>query len=373
MIKVENLTKRYGNQIALRGISFEVERGEILGFLGPNGAGKSTTMNILTGYISSTGGSVSVNGFDLLEQPNQAKASIGYLPEQPPLYLNMTVKEYLNFVYSLKKVRGSRQEEIMQICRTVKIDHVFERVIGNLSKGYRQRVGLAQALIGNPEVLVLDEPTVGLDPQQIIDIRTLIRDLGKQHTIILSSHILSEIQAVCDRIIIISDGCIVADDTKENLSRSLSGEDGYTLRAEGEQQPLLDLIQTVPGAREVEVLGSKEPGTVDFIVYPGGETDVRKALFAAFSQAGVPILGLKSNELSLEDIFLRLVAGAAQGEQAGAARDRAAADGTDGMDADADSGREGTDAGTDCATGSETDAGPDSGVEKEGNSDESDL
>ncbi|MEE1491324.1 MAG: ABC transporter ATP-binding protein [Massilioclostridium sp.] len=315
MIQVENLTKRYGNQLALQGISFEVEQGEILGFLGPNGAGKSTTMNILTGYISSTGGRVCVNGFDLLEQPNQAKACIGYLPEQPPLYFNMTVQEYLNFVWDLKKVRGNKRKEIFDICKTVKIDHVYERVIGNLSKGYRQRVGLAQALIGNPEVLILDEPTVGLDPQQIIDIRNLIRDLGRQHTIILSSHILTEIQAVCDRIIVISDGRIVADDTEENLSKSLSGEYGYTLRAEGEEDTLRELVESVPGVGRAEVIGSREPGTVDFLIEPEGEEDIRRPLFHAFAQAGIPILGLKSNELSLEDIFLRLVAGEGQGEQ----------------------------------------------------------
>lgn len=315
MIQVENLTKRYGNQLALQGISFEVEQGEILGFLGPNGAGKSTTMNILTGYISSTGGRVTINGFDLLEKPNQAKACIGYLPEQPPLYFNMTVREYLDFVWDLKKVRGSKRKEILDICKTVKIDHVYERVIGNLSKGYRQRVGLAQALIGNPEVLILDEPTVGLDPQQIIDIRNLIRDLGQQHTIILSSHILTEIQAVCDRIIVISDGRIVADDTEENLSKSLSGEYGYTLRAEGEEAALRGLIESVPGIGRAEAIGSREPGTVDFLIEPEGEEDIRRPLFHAFAQADVPILGLKSNELSLEDIFLRLVAGEGQGEQ----------------------------------------------------------
>ena len=197
MIEVKNLTKRYGNNVALDHVSFTVEDGSILGFLGPNGAGKSTTMNIVTGYLSATEGTVSISGHDILDEPNEARKLIGYLPELPPLYLDMTVQEYLNFMYDLKKVKLPREKHIREICSLTKIQNVYKRLIGNLSKGYRQRVGIAQALLGNPPVLILDEPTVGLDPKQIIEIRNLIKNLGRNHTIILSSHILSEVQAVC--------------------------------------------------------------------------------------------------------------------------------------------------------------------------------
>lgn len=224
MIEVQNLTKRYGGHCAVNHISFTVEEGEILGFLGPNGAGKSTTMNILTGYLSASEGVVKINGHDVLEEPNEAKANIGYLPEQPPLYLDMTVREYLDFMYDLKKCALPRAQHIAEICRLMKITDVYGRLIKNLSKGYRQRVGFAQALIGNPPVLILDEPTVGLDPNQIIEIRSLIKSLGKHHTVILSSHILPEIEAVCDRIVVINKGTIVANDTAENLSKQYSSD-----------------------------------------------------------------------------------------------------------------------------------------------------
>ena len=224
MIEVQNLSKHYGDKKAVDNISFKAEDGEILGFLGPNGAGKSTTMNILTGYISCTEGKALIDGIDILEDPIKAKAKIGYLPELPPLYLDMTVKEYLNFIYDLKKCKLPRNSHLKDICSLVKIEHVYKRIIKNLSKGYKQRVGLAQALVGNPNVLILDEPTVGLDPKQIIEIRSLIKKLGKNHTVILSSHILSEVQAVCDKIIVINEGRIVADDTEDNLSKKLSAD-----------------------------------------------------------------------------------------------------------------------------------------------------
>ena len=211
MIEVKNLTKRYGNNVALDHVSFTVEDGTILGFLGPNGAGKSTTMNIVTGYLSATEGTVTISGHDILDEPNEARRLIGYLPELPPLYLDMTVKEYLDFMYDLKKVKLPREKHIREICALTKIQNVYKRLIGNLSKGYRQRVGIAQALLGNPPVLILDEPTVGLDPKQIIEIRNLIKNLGRNHTIILSSHILSEVQAVCERVIIINSGKLVAE------------------------------------------------------------------------------------------------------------------------------------------------------------------
>ena len=209
MIEVKNLTKRYGTNTALNNVSFTVEEGTIVGFLGPNGAGKSTTMNIITGYLSATSGSVTVQGKNTLENPNEVKKLIGYLPELPPLYMDMTVKEYLNFMYELKGVKLDRKQHIGEICRLTKIDNVYTRLIGNLSKGYKQRVGIAQALLGNPPVLILDEPTVGLDPKQIIEIRNLIKSLGRNHTIILSSHILPEVQAVCERVIVMNNGCLV--------------------------------------------------------------------------------------------------------------------------------------------------------------------
>ena len=230
MIEVKNLTKYYGDHLAVDNVSFNVEEGEILGLLGPNGAGKSTTMNMLTGYISSSSGQALINGIDILEDPIRAKANIGYLPELPPLYLDMTVMGYLNFVYDLKKCKLPRKSHLKEICSLCKIDDVANRIIKHLSKGYRQRVGLAQALVNNPPVLILDEPTVGLDPKQIIEIRTLMKKLGKRHTMILSSHILTEIQAVCDRVVIINKGKVAANDTTENLSKSISSSHRITVR-----------------------------------------------------------------------------------------------------------------------------------------------
>ena len=233
MIEVKNLTKRYGNNVALDHVSFTVEDGTILGFLGPNGAGKSTTMNIVTGYLSATEGTVTISGHDILDEPNEARRLIGYLPELPPLYLDMTVKEYLDFMYDLKKVKLPREKHIREICALTKIQNVYKRLIGNLSKGYRQRVGIAQALLGNPPVLILDEPTVGLDPKQIIEIRNLIKNLGRNHTIILSSHILSEVQAVCERVIIINSGKLVADGATDRLAHDLSTDHRIVWRIAG--------------------------------------------------------------------------------------------------------------------------------------------
>ena len=306
MIEVTNLTKVYGNKRAVDGISFTVNQGEILGFLGPNGAGKSTTMNILTGYISSTSGSAKIDGKDILDDPIAAKKHIGYLPEHPPLYLDMTVQEYLEFVYQLKKARQPMKEHIDDICRRIKITDVQKRIIKNLSKGYQQRVGLAQALIGNPEVLILDEPTVGLDPKQIIEIRNLIKNLGKRHTIILSSHILPEVQAVCDRVIVINKGKLVADDTAENLSRNLSDDFHYIARIEGPEEEVLKLISTIPGMKDAQSLGQKEEGVFEFSLEAEPGADIRRELFKRLSERSYPLLGLKTTELTLEDIFLQL-------------------------------------------------------------------
>ena len=306
MIEVQNLTKRYGAHCAVNDISFRVEEGEILGFLGPNGAGKTTTMNILTGYLSASEGIVKVNGFDVLESPNEAKASIGYLPEQPPLYLDMTVREYLDFMYNLKKCTLPREQHISEICKIMKIQDVYGRVIKNLSKGYRQRVGFAQALIGNPPVLVLDEPTVGLDPNQIIEIRTLIKSLGKHHTVILSSHILPEIEAVCDRIVVINKGMIVADDTAANLSSKYSSDSRLLIRIAGNENDVMAMITRIQSVEKVVSFGEKEPGIVEYAVQPKPGMDIRRELFERLAERKWPIMGLKSMQMTLEEIFITL-------------------------------------------------------------------
>ena len=306
MIEVKNLTKRYGSNLALNHIHLSLEEGTILGFLGPNGAGKSTTMNIITGYLSPTEGSITVDGFDTLENPLEAKKRIGYLPEIPPLYTDMTVKEYLNFMYDLKKVKLPRKEHIAEICSLVKIDDVYGRLIANLSKGYRQRVGIAQALLGNPPVLILDEPTVGLDPKQIIEIRNLIKSLGRKHTVILSSHILSEVQAVCERVIVINRGSIVADGTPDSLAHSLSNENRLLLRMEGEEKAIKQGLHSLRGVKEVDAYGEKEPGVYEFSVEGNEGTDLRRPVFALAAQNHWPILSMKNTDLTLEDVFLRL-------------------------------------------------------------------
>lgn len=309
MIEVKNLTKQYGQKRAVDNISFTVNDGEILGFLGPNGAGKSTTMNMLTGYISSTSGQALINGVDILDDPMKAKRDIGYLPEIPPLYLDMTVREYLNFVYDLKKCKLPRKAHLEDVCGLVKITDVYDRIIRNLSKGYKQRVGLAQALIGNPPILILDEPTVGLDPKQIIEIRSLIKKLGKKHTVILSSHILSEIQAVCDHVIIINKGKIAANDTTENLTKNISTDSRLIARIDGNRDEILKVIKNIPGV--ISVLGDmeREPGIFDYEIEVREGCDIRRELFKRIVARNWVILGLRSTEMSLEDIFLKITMG----------------------------------------------------------------
>lgn len=306
MIEVKNLTKRYGAHVAVDDISFEVHEGEILGFLGPNGAGKSTTMNILTGYLSATNGRVTINGHDILEEPSEAKSNIGYLPEQPPLYPDMTVREYLNFVFDLKKCALPRQRHIAEICKVLKIEDVYGRLIKNLSKGYKQRVGFAQALIGNPPVLILDEPTVGLDPNQIVEIRTLIKMLGKHHTVILSSHILSEIEAVCDRIVIIDEGKIVANDTPDRLSAAISDDRRLIVSIAGPVKEVTSLISGIKGVEAVTYEGSSEAGVHEFAIEIVNGADIRRDLFTRLSQRNWPLLSSSSRAMSLEDIFVKL-------------------------------------------------------------------
>ncbi len=306
MVEVKNLTKRYGQNLALDRVSFTVDEGSIVGFLGPNGAGKTTTMNIITGYLSATSGEVTVFGKNILEEPNEVKKMIGYLPEQPPLYLDMTVKEYLNFMYELKKVKLPREKHIKEICELVQISNVYNRLIGNLSKGYKQRVGIAQALLGNPPVLILDEPTVGLDPKQIIEIRTLIKNLGRNHTVILSSHILPEVQAVCERIIVINRGRLVADGATDTLAHDLSQDHRLILRAEGPEREMVHELMTLPHVIDVYSLGEKEKGVYELSIEAELDTDIRRDLFALLSRKGWPMMALKNTDLTLEDLFLQL-------------------------------------------------------------------
>ena len=306
MINVTGLSKRYGTHLAVQDVSFNIEKGEVIGFLGPNGAGKSTIMNILTGYLSMTQGKVEIDGFDIVDYPEQAKRRIGYLPEIPPLYTDMKVREYLNFIYDLKKVKFPKKPHIDEVLRLVGIDNVANRLIKNLSKGYRQRVGFAGALIGNPDVLILDEPTVGLDPKQIIEIRNLIGRLGKNHTIILSSHILSEIQAVCKRVIIINRGEIIADDTAENLAHRLSDNKTLLARIMGSESDMLSALKSVKGVKSVTSLGQMESGSYDYLIEPQEGRDVRADVFDRVVSRGRKLLALNDNKLSLEQIFLRL-------------------------------------------------------------------
>ena len=301
MVEVKNLTKVYGDIKAVNDISFTVNSGEVLGFLGPNGAGKSTTMNIITGYLSSSSGTVTVDGSEILENPKETKAKIGYLPEIPPLYPDMTVKAYLEFMYDIKKVKLPKSEHIDEVMAVVKISDVKDRLIKNLSKGYKQRVGFAQALLGNPPVLILDEPTVGLDPKQIIEIRTLIKGLGKKHTVIFSSHVLSEVSAICDRIIVISNGSIVADAKTDELSTVLSGQGQLLLEVEGSASTVSTALNDVYGVKKVSSIGTNRYA-VDF----DNTVDIRKGVFSALVKSGCVILEMKRGGLTLEESFLQL-------------------------------------------------------------------
>ena len=307
MIEVTNVTKRYGTHTAVDDVSFRVEAGEVVGFLGPNGAGKSTTMNIITGFLSATDGTVTVDGIDVLEDPIGAKRTLGYLPELPPLYVEMTVRDYLRFVARVKGVdRADRDDANDEIMRSVGIEHVADRMIRNLSKGYRQRVGLGQALVGDPKALILDEPTIGLDPHQIIEMRDLVRTLGQKRTVILSSHILPEVSAVCERIIIISHGKIVASDTAENLGKALAGSGRFSVRIKGTADAAQAALRDVSGVESARVTGQSEAvGTVDLEV-DTGEADPREAIFYALADAKLPLFGMRSLEVTLEEIFLQL-------------------------------------------------------------------
>jgi len=307
MIEVTNLVRRYGPHVAVDHASFKIEKGEIVGFLGPNGAGKSTTMNILTGYLSPTEGTVKVNGMDILEHPMEIKKNMGYFPESPPLYMDMTVREYLEFAAEIKRIPKSEKKNRMNyVMDTVGIADHSKRLIKNLSKGYKQRVGLAQAMIGDPEVLIMDEPTSGLDPKQILEIRSLITELGKDHTIILSSHILPEVSAVCKRVLIINRGVLVADDTPANLAQRLLGGSHISLRLDGSQADISKTLSKVPTILRLDFQESQESGTVQLVAEAAPDTDIRRDIFKALSAASIPILMMRSQDMSLEDIFLNL-------------------------------------------------------------------
>lgn len=307
MIEVKNLVKKYGDHLAVDDLSFTLEKGQILGFLGPNGAGKSTTMNILTGYISATEGTVVINGHDIFDEPEEAKKCIGYLPELPPLYQDMTVREYLNFVADIKFVKkNDKRKMIDRIMRMTKITEVSERLIKQLSKGFKQRVGLAQAIIGFPDVIILDEPTVGLDPMQIIEIRDLIKDLSKNHTIILSSHILSEISAICDQVMIINKGRLIVSDTPDNLSKHIGGSKGLHLEVKGEKDIIKKALESISVITKLEFEKASREGLVKLSAYSGEEDDIREAVFYALSDAKCPIYDMHTTKMSLENIFLEL-------------------------------------------------------------------
>ena len=307
VIEVNNLVKRYGDHTAVDHLSFKIEKGKIYGFLGPNGAGKSTTMNMITGYIASTEGTVTIDGHDILDEPEQAKKCIGYLPEMPPLYFDMTVLEYMNFVADLKKIpKDKKKSMVAEVMEMVKITDMKNRLIKNLSKGYRQRVGLAQAILGYPEVIILDEPTVGLDPKQIIEIRDLIKSLKEKHTVILSSHILSEVSAVCDYVLIISHGKLVASDTPENLGKLAEGSNTLNLTVKGEKDKIRTALGQIEGVKNVTVADAKEEHAWNVTVSTNEDSDVREEVFFKMADAKCPILEMQSRKVSLEEIFLEL-------------------------------------------------------------------
>lgn len=307
MIEVRNLVKKYGNHVAVDHLNFTVEKGKIYGFLGPNGAGKSTTMNMITGYIASTEGDILIDGHNILEEPEEAKKRIGYLPEIPPLYQDMTVREYLEFAAELKAIpREKKKSNIEEVMSTTKIEDVKNRLIKNLSKGYKQRVGLAQALLGYPEIIILDEPTVGLDPKQIIEIRDLIKSLGRKHTVILSSHILSEVSAVCDHVLIIDKGRLVASDSPENLSKLMAGDNSLELTIKGGEEDIRKAFDMVENVQEIIYHDSLVKGACDVTVKVSGEQDIRENIFFALAEMKCPILKMQSGNMSLEEVFLKL-------------------------------------------------------------------
>ena len=310
VIEIKNLTKKYGSNVAVDSISFTVNRGEIVGFLGPNGAGKSTTMNMLTGYLSATSGSARVDGYNILSNPKEVKQMVGYLPEQPPLYMDMTVTEYLNFVYDLKKVKLNKNEHVSEIIEMTKLGKVHGKLIKNLSKGYKQRVGLAQALIGNPEVLILDEPTIGLDPMQIIEVREMIKRFGENRTVIISTHILQEVNAICDRVIIINKGKIVAEDSIEHITKKNGEESAFQLRVKADEKTASSVLSRGGSlVEEFKAMSRHEQGATDFIVYTKDGKDTRADIIRLLVESGIEVVMMKPVEMTLEEVFIKTVNG----------------------------------------------------------------
>ena len=308
MIKVENVTKKYGGHVAVNNISFEIKEGEIVGFLGPNGAGKTTTMSIITGYIEPNSGHVEINGYNVSKKARKAKREIGYMPETTPLYNELTPKEFIGYMAELKSVpRKERKAEVERVIKAVNIEDVQNKLIRNLSRGYRQRVSLAGALVGNPKVLILDEPTVGLDPKQVTQIRSLIKSLGKEHTVILSSHILSEVSQICEKVIIINKGKLIAVDTPENLEKKEAGENILLVTVEDTEGKIESTVKTMPNIKEIKLIKEIPDGTKQYSITARGEKDIRKDVFATFAKNGITIFELKKAEISLEDAFIDLI------------------------------------------------------------------
>lgn len=329
LIEVKNLVKKYGNHLAIDHLNFKIEKGKIYGFLGPNGAGKSTTMNIMTGYLGATEGEVLINGHDILKEPEEAKKHIGYLPELPPLYMEMTVQEYLDFAAELKGIaKDKRESSVEEVLKLAKLMDVRGRLIRNLSKGYRQRVGLAQAMLGFPDIIILDEPTVGLDPKQIIEIRELIRKLAKDHTVILSSHILAEVREVCDYIMIISKGRLVASDTPDNLEHLMDESESVEILAKTEPSNLRDILNPIKDISGMKT-EKRADGTTYAVLEVKDNKDIREQVFFAFAEAGCPLLMLNTNRASLEEIFLELTQGETGSKLLSAKREEAGTDAGD--------------------------------------------
>lgn len=308
MIEVKNVTKKYGSTIAVNNVSFDVKDGEVVGFLGPNGAGKSTTMNMITGFIEPTSGQIIVNGNDILKKPRKAKKEIGYMPETVPLYYELTPKEFVSYMAELKLVkRNERKQEVQKVLKETGLENVQNKLIRNLSRGYKQRVSMAGALVGNPDVIILDEPTVGLDPKQITEIRNLIKELGKKHTVILSSHILSEVSQICERVIIINKGKVVAIDTPENLEKSTKEKNGISLIVEDQKNNMSKLKEIIKEIDSIDFVKDNEDGTKQYIITYSADIDLRKKLFEVLPKQEIVIFELKKTETTLEDAFMKLI------------------------------------------------------------------
>lgn len=308
MIKVENVTKKYGSFVAVDNISFEIGEGEIIGFLGPNGAGKTTTMSMITGFIEPTEGKIEIDGYDISKKAKKAKREIGYMPENVPLYNDLTVKEFITYMAELKKVkRKEKKEEVQRVIKATQIDDVQNKLIKNLSRGYKQRVSMAGALVGNPKVLLLDEPTVGLDPKQVTEIRSLIKSLGKNHTVILSSHILSEISQICEKVIIINKGKIIAQDTPQNLEEKVTTENSLMVTVEDKENKFEEIIKNIEDVTAINLLNTNSDGTIKYLVKSKEEKDIRKDVFEAAAKNGITILEIKKSEVTLEDAFINLI------------------------------------------------------------------